>query len=103
MAGTLTEQEALTLTNALLAEYHLTDWTVEWDNDRILAGSSTQNTRRITLSRVMLAGRSDDVLIETIRHEVAHALTSGNHDEEWLAVLVSLGGTGAPWTKYDAD
>lgn len=97
------ERDALFFARELLGEHGLLDWTVEWDNDRELAGSSTRNTRRITLSRVMLAGRSNEVLIETIRHEVAHALTSGLHDDEWLEVLLSIGGTGAPWIDEESS
>lgn len=79
-------------------------WAFQWDNARRRAGSCRYYKKLITLSRHYVAlnvrDRLDDV-IDTILHEIAHALTPGhNHDDAWKAKAEEIGAR--PERCYDS-
>lgn len=81
------------------------DWTVKFidrdgEGDIGFAAYSWARGRVIVLTREYLLNTDERNVEETIIHEIAHALTSGAHDEEWKAKFEELGGTGL-W--YDID
>lgn len=81
----------------LLIEHGLADqgWYFQWDNARTRFGLCNTLYRRIQLSRPLTQHREEEAVMQTILHEVAHALTPGhNHDRAWLAKARSLGYTG---------
>ncbi|HJT94046.1 MAG TPA: SprT-like domain-containing protein [Mycobacterium sp.] len=95
-------------TDQLLAEHHLDGWHVRFNQAKRVAGSCSYPSRTITLSRYLLARRSWADSMNTITHEIAHALTPGHHhDRVWVAQHRELGGDGlrchsfvddsAPW------
>lgn len=97
----------LRLANQHLAYYGLDvqDWTVKFidrdeEGDIGFAAYSWARGRVIILTREYLLNTDERNIEETILHEIAHALTTPDHDETWRAKLEELGGTGL-W--YDVD
>jgi predicted SprT family Zn-dependent metalloprotease len=91
----MTPLEAKKFAEDLLVEHGLTGWVVRLDNAKRRAGQCTCATRTISLSRVLIRARTDQGTQDTIRHEVAHALTPGHHhDAVWSAKFKELGGHG---------
>jgi hypothetical protein len=39
----------------------------------------------------------------TLVHEMAHAATTGEHDEEWVKEMVGLKAAGAPVSDWDLE
>jgi predicted SprT family Zn-dependent metalloprotease len=105
----MSRAEATTLTVNLLCEHGLTPaWGVTFNRARRAAGTCNYRAKTITLSLPLLAQRSYQDSLNTITHEVAHALTPGhNHDRVWQFKHRELGGDGqrcfahedhtAPW------
>ncbi|ARQ95530.1 SprT-like protein [Mycobacterium phage Shandong1] len=109
MTNTMTMSEARRITTALIAEHGLVGWTVKFDNARRRAGQCSYGPRTISLSKPLMAQRSYADTMNTITHELAHALVghSHGHDAVWSAKHRQLGGDGkrcfdhldesAPW------
>lgn len=80
----------------MIREHDLRGWTFKWDGARTRGGLCSHSTKTISVSRIV-AGLNDDAwFIETLRHEVAHAIVGAGHghDRVWRATLLSLGGNG---------
>ncbi|ACH62197.1 hypothetical protein MYRNA_230 [Mycobacterium phage Myrna] len=91
----MTPAQARRETQALLDAHGLTGWKITFGTARTRNGSCCYRTRTINLSRTLMAFRSYDETMDTIRHEVAHALTPGHkHDRVWAAKCRELGGNG---------
>lgn len=104
----MTEYQARVAVRNLLDQHGLATWSVTFDNARRRAGLCNYNDRLISLSRPLMSQRTYAETLNTITHEVAHALTQGHkHDHVWAAKHRSLGGDGlrcfahfdetAPW------
>lgn len=70
-------------------------WAFQWDNARRRAGRCNYHNKTITLSRhyaeLNITERLDDI-IDTVLHEIAHALTPGHHhDKVWQLMCVQVG------------
>jgi predicted SprT family Zn-dependent metalloprotease len=81
----------------LMDEYGLTGWTFAWDSCTNSFGKCRYDSRTITLSwkltaRRLMHGEDVDVL-DTIAHEIAHALVgaAAGHGPEWRAMALDLG------------
>ena len=79
----MTRGEAQRITLDLLAEHNLTGWRVMFNRAKRQLGSCNYRTRTITLSSFALAQRSRADSLNTITHEIAHALTRG-HGHDWV-------------------
>lgn len=91
----MTPARARIETQRLLDAHGLTGWRITFGTARTRNGSCCYRTRTINLSRTLMAFRSYDETMDTIRHEVAHALTPGHkHDRVWAAKCRELGGNG---------
>ena len=67
-------------------------WNVGFDDAKTHLGICDYRKREIRLSRYFIALNPDEITIDTIRHEVAHALTPGHkHGEGWKAEARRLG------------
>lgn len=80
----------------MLIQQRLYSWTIKLDNAKTRAGVCQYNNKTISLSRPMIKIRSIEESLNTVRHEVAHALVGGKHghDKVWRAKLIELGGDG---------
>lgn len=100
MERRMTSTEALVQTTLLLREHGLEakGWTVRFDNAKRRAGQCDYLNREISLSRPLMAHRSYDDTVQTITHEIAHALVGHrhHHDRVWQRQHKALGGNGKP-------
>lgn len=78
-------------------------WRCEFDDAKNRLGCCKYQEKIISLSRYFVALNSDEVTLDTIRHEIAHALTPHDvsHGEEWKNEARRLGA--APKACADAD
>lgn len=87
--------DAARRTRELLDAHGLTDWRVAFNRAKRTAGSCNYATRTVTLSTFVLASRDDAANMNTITHEVAHALTKGHgHGYVWQRQHRAMGGDG---------
>lgn len=86
-------QEALHLANKLLKENGLSDWTVTIKNLKRTLGMCRYKSKTIVLGRFYLAAGSDEHIIDTILHEIAHALAGpgAGHGPKWKTACQKIG------------
>lgn len=100
-------QDVPHLTNYLLEKHGLLQqgWRFEWDNAKRRAGCCKHRTKRITLSRHYVAlnvEKNHEDVVDTILHEIAHALTPGDHHgDKWKAACNQVGAK--PQRCYDVN
>lgn len=84
---------ALHMARTLLDEHGLRDWSVGFDRAKTRAGATHFGTRRITLSGPLTRLHDDDLVRDTILHEIAHALVgpAHGHDAVWKAKAREVG------------
>ncbi|MGJ8725880.1 MAG: SprT family zinc-dependent metalloprotease [Roseibacillus sp.] len=101
--------EALDLLQCKLAEHGLAErgWTGSLDNAERRFGICRPAKREISLSRPLAALNPEEEVLDTILHEIAHALagieTGQNcgHDERWKAICRRIGAR--PDRCYDGE
>ncbi|AEJ92356.1 SprT [Mycobacterium phage Timshel] len=106
----MTLNDAAEITRDLLHEHGLGDtWRFKFTNAKRTAGICSYRDKTIGLSRYLLARRPYEESLNTITHEIAHALVGGmhGHDAAWQRKHRELGGDGkrcfehtdldAPW------
>lgn len=81
---------------ALLKRHGLKGWRFAFDNATRRAGSCRFGTRTITLSRHLARNAPEAEILDTLLHEIAHALVGPrhNHDAVWRAKAIELGSSG---------
>lgn len=82
------------IANELLTKHELHDWKFVWNNRMTNStwGVCKYRQKEIQLNRKYAQIESDENIIDTIIHEVAHALTKGDgHGEIWKAKCRELG------------
>jgi predicted SprT family Zn-dependent metalloprotease len=84
---------ARALAEANLADNGLSDWTVEFDNAKSRHGQCRYRDKVISLSRHCVEHCSADETVDTILHEIAHALVGSGHghDQTWKLKCIELG------------
>jgi predicted SprT family Zn-dependent metalloprotease len=84
---------ALRLARRLLDGHGLGEWTVGLDRAKTRAGATHFGKRRITLSGPLTRLHDEDLVRDTILHEIAHALVgpSHGHDAVWKAKAREIG------------
>lgn len=70
---------AASLARDLMNQHGLTDWTFQWDRAKQRAGACFYRRKMITLSIHYVTKNELDDVKDTILHEIAHALTPGDH------------------------
>jgi predicted SprT family Zn-dependent metalloprotease len=105
--------EAETKIKKLLKEYNLNDWSFKFDNAIRRLGYCLWKkngifVKTISLSKTMTEKRTDDEVINTMLHEIAHAIdyeTRGTsaHDDIWREIAIRIGCTGDRLTKVSKD
>ncbi len=93
---TTREQAAITMCREVLGRHNLTSWHVQLDNAVSRTGLASSSRRTISLSRHFIRLNEPERWMQTILHEVAHAIvgTSHGHDRIWRAKLLEIGGDG---------
>lgn len=94
--------EAAQLARNLMDQHGLTDWEFEFDRAKRRFGRASHSKKVISLSAPIVARNSEENVLETIRHEIAHALIdpSHGHDATWYNMALSVGSNGK--VTYDA-
>lgn len=91
--------EAQTWALLMMEEHGLLErgWQMQWDRARTRSGQCRFGTRVISLSRYIAESDDEADFMDTVAHEVAHALVgpSHGHDAVWRATAIQLGGSGA--------
>lgn len=95
---------ALALGRRLLREHGLDDWRVVADHAKTRAGACRFRTKTISLSRPLTALHDEELVRDTILHEIAHALVgpTHGHDRVWRATARQIGCTGERLVSADA-
>lgn len=77
----------------LMRDHGLTDWEFGFDRARRRAGCTWFAKKRITVSATLMELYPREEVVETILHEIAHALTGpeAHHNEEWRATVTRIG------------
>lgn len=78
-------RDAENLARKLMREWLDNSWTFVWTDARGRLGDCNHGRRRIRLSTVWVRLNAQDVIENTIRHEIAHALSDpkAGHGAEW--------------------
>ncbi len=85
--------DAVTLARDLLKDYGLPSWDVKLNKNKRQLGVCKQNLKRIELSEHYVTMNAREKVIDTILHEIAHALVGveHGHDAVWKEMCVRLG------------
>lgn len=84
--------DARHLALAHMARHGLHDWRFEFDHARRRFGCCKYRSKVISLSRPLTLLNAEPQVLDTILHEIAHALTPGDgHGPRWRAACVKLG------------
>jgi hypothetical protein len=103
LTRTMTVNEARVHVLDLIHEHHLLGWRFKLDSAKKRAGRCSYRDQTISLSRYLLAQRSYEDSLNTITHEIAHALVGGlhGHDAVWAAKHRELGGDGKQYFQRE--
>lgn len=87
----------------LMKKHGLTDWTFRFGDYKPAAGKCHYGEKAISLSKEITENcNSDEEVIDTILHEIAHALCPNQgHNRVWKRKLIEIGGNGE--RCYSAD
>lgn len=84
--------DAATLTRKMMNEHGLGHWMFEWDKSVRRFGCCHRGEKKITLSEYLVRLNTEERVLHTIVHEIAHALTPGDHHgPKWKAKCRELG------------
>lgn len=81
------------LARSLMNQHGLNDWRLTFGSAQRTAGTCKYGTRTLNFSRVIMDQFSDAERLNTILHEIAHALAghAAGHGPEWRRVARSIG------------
>lgn len=86
------------IANRILADYCLNEqgWKFEFDNAKVRFGCCKYRSKTITLSKHLVLLNDIDAVLDTILHEIAHALAgySAGHGNKWKQIAKDIGCTG---------
>lgn len=90
------EQGALENCRALLRKHGLSDWSAGLDDSVRRAGVCNYAKKQLSFARLFLRKASEQEILDTILHEIAHALAGfkHHHDAVWLEIARQIGCTG---------
>lgn len=87
-------QDAIRLTNAELQKWGLNDWTLKFNNRLTRAlGRCLFSKNTIELQTRFVKENTEAMVLDTIRHEIAHALAGhkAGHGYEWKMWAIKVG------------
>jgi predicted SprT family Zn-dependent metalloprotease len=96
-----TPQEVVELAKQLMSEHGLVDWNVELMDNRRLHGQCRTQEKLIRLNRNDVFRKDRRFVVDTILHEIAHALTPhAGHGKEWRDVAYKIGVRDPGYNRY---
>lgn len=100
---TITPVEAHTIARETMAKHGLTGWTYTLDNAVRRSGQCNHRTRTISMSRKIIVAMDTEQFMNTLHHEIAHALVGPGHghDQVWRDMHYALGGNGRRQSQVD--
>lgn len=94
MNTTQTQQLAV----SLMSKHGLEGWEFRYSRARRALGTCDYRTKTISLSRSFVEKNTDEQVLDTILHEIAHALTPGaGHGWQWRVKCMELGCRPVPY------
>lgn len=80
----------------LMNKHGLSDWTFQWDRKKTGFGFCRPSTKTISLSAPLTKINSDEEVVDTILHEISHALDwvrnkKMGHDWSWKKICIEVG------------
>jgi hypothetical protein len=86
------EEKAIRILKFQMAKYGLVDWNVRISRAFKTLGTCSCGTKTISLSKNYIETADDADIMNTILHEIAHALTPGQkHNEVWKKKAIEIG------------
>lgn len=84
--------EATVLAKQLISEHGLIGWSFKLNKNKRQLGICKEHIKQIELSEHFVTRNSDHVVLDTILHEIAHALvgTEHGHDAVWKEMCLKL-------------
>jgi predicted SprT family Zn-dependent metalloprotease len=102
----MNKQSAEALALAVMVKYGLRDWKFGFSQSRNKAGTCWYGPKIIQLSEHFVELNDLDRVLDTIKHEVAHALVGWKaaHGPTWKKVAVAIGCSGERcWSHRDTN
>lgn len=89
----MTLKEVQELATAKMKEHNLNDWSFTFDNSKTRLGLCNHTHKKIQLSRYYSLYATYEQVLDTILHEIAHALTGHmhGHDNVWKKKCIEIG------------
>lgn len=93
------KKEALNLALTKMDEFGLLDegWGFKFSKSKSAAGTCYHRKKLIAISEAYVELNSREGILNTILHEIAHALLPSNvhHDSTWRKLFIHIGGNGS--------
>ena len=84
--------ECRNLALMLMKQFHLNDWKFEFDYHKTRFGVCMYRTKTISMSRLLTILNEENIVKDTILHEIAHALVPyDGHGKKWRNVCCAIG------------
>ncbi len=86
-------KDAEKLALKMMSKYNLNEWVFAVNTRKRTLGLCFSHLKRIELSTYFIENNSEEVVKETILHEIAHALvgSSHGHNEIWMQMAEKIG------------
>lgn len=87
---------AVELTKEELKKYNLQDWAVRFNDRRCSFGLCSYHEKTIYLSKHLVELNTVERVMNTVLHEIAHAILGPGHghNNEWKKLCLQIGGDG---------
>jgi len=88
-------KELETIAHREMATQGLQGWTFSWSRTKRRLGACKYRAKRIEIAEFYALHNSADKVLDTLRHEIAHAIAgpAARHGPAWKAVALRLGAT----------
>lgn len=91
-----TTEEIYELARSLMNGHGVVSWKFKFHNSNRRVGNCCHTEKTISLSKQLILACSKTLVLDTVLHEIAHAITGKNHghDRKWKINFLRLGGSG---------
>lgn len=102
---TITQEQAHTIARETMDNWGLGQWRYTLDNAVRRNGACFHGQKRISMSRKVLEAMTMEQFMNTLHHEIAHALVGPGHghDAVWRDMHYTLGGNGRRCSQVDTS